>query len=229
MKVCKGERSLGHPLPSLAEDVSICAAISPLAAKAPITKHFPAINSLVGTPGIRAVPESFQERSSSLLPSHRWARLLRRTNSIDLRIETWRSIGASNRRAWFLYEFLSGRSLDIPDAAEASFTDLLDGRLYFTAAPRLSRRHKVRDNLLGTPAFCPVIRKTQALVDFGTRALGTNANEVIGRTGASVVARAANFSCSRTVAQASRSRVKSRREADWSGGDAQCCRPERTN
>jgi len=101
--------------------------------------------------------------------------------------------GAPNRRAWFLYEFLTGRTLDIPDAAEASFTDLLDGRLYFTATPRLSRRHKVRDNLLGTPDFCPIIRKTQALVDFGARALGTKANEVIGRTGANVVARAASF------------------------------------
>ncbi len=101
--------------------------------------------------------------------------------------------GAPNRRAWFLYEFLTGRTLDIPDAAQASFTDLLDGRLYFTAAPRLSRRHKVRDNLLGTPAFCPVIRRTPALTDFGARALGTRANEVIGRTGANLVARAASF------------------------------------
>jgi hypothetical protein len=101
--------------------------------------------------------------------------------------------GASNRRAWFLYEFLTGRTLDIPDAAGTSFTDLLDDRLYFTAAPRLSRRHKVRDNLLGTSAFCPVIRRTQALIDFGALPLGTKANDVIGRTGANVVARAASF------------------------------------
>ena len=101
--------------------------------------------------------------------------------------------GALNRRAWFLYESLTGRTLDIPDAAEASFTDLLDNRLYFTAASRLSRRHKVRDNLLGMSAFCPVIRRTQALIDFGVRALGTKANEVIGRTGANVVMRAASF------------------------------------
>jgi Fic/DOC family len=101
--------------------------------------------------------------------------------------------GSPNRRAWFLYEFLTGRTLDIPDAAEASFTDLLDDRRYYTAAPRLSRRHKVRDNLLGTPAFCPVIRRTPALIEFGARALGTKANEIIGRTGANVVARAASF------------------------------------
>ena len=101
--------------------------------------------------------------------------------------------GAPHRRAWFLYEFLTGRTLDVPDAAQASFTDLVDDRLYFTATPRLSRRHKVRDNLLGTPAFCPVIRRTQALAGFVARALGTQANEVIGRTGANLVARAASF------------------------------------
>ena len=101
--------------------------------------------------------------------------------------------GATNRRIWFLYEFLTGRTLDIPDATEVSFTDLLDDRLYFTATPRLARRHKVRDNLLGTPAFCPVIRRTQALLEFAACALGTKANEVIGRTGANVVARAASF------------------------------------
>ena len=100
---------------------------------------------------------------------------------------------APTGRAWFLYEFLIGRTLDIPDAAEVSFTDLLDDRLHFTATPRLSRRHKVRDNLLGTSAYCPIIRRTQALTDFGARALATKANEVIGRTGANVVARAASF------------------------------------
>lgn len=101
--------------------------------------------------------------------------------------------GAHNRRAWFLYEFLTGRTLDIEDAAEVSFTDLLDNRTYFTAAPVPSRRHKVRDNLLGKRDFCPVIRKTRTLTDFGARALGTKANEIIGHTGANVIARAASF------------------------------------
>jgi hypothetical protein len=101
--------------------------------------------------------------------------------------------GALSRRAWYLYEFLTGRQLDIPDAKAIAAVDLLDGEAYFTATPRLSRRHKVRDNLLGGLAFCPVIRRTKALVDFGKRDLGTMANEIVGRTGAYVVARAASF------------------------------------
>lgn len=101
--------------------------------------------------------------------------------------------GAHNRRVWYLYEFMTGRTLDIEDAPEVSFTNLLDNRLYFTAAYIPSPRHKVRDNLLGNREFCPVIRKTQKLAEFGARALGTKANEIIGHTGASVVARAASF------------------------------------
>jgi hypothetical protein len=101
--------------------------------------------------------------------------------------------GAPNRRAWFLYEFMTGRTLDVEDAAEAGFTDLLDGRLYFTATPIPSRRHKVRDNLLGNRDFCPIIRKTRKLTDLVARALGTKANDIIGHTGANVVARAASF------------------------------------
>lgn len=101
--------------------------------------------------------------------------------------------GANNRRAWFLYEFLTGRMLDIEDATEAGFTDLLDNRVYFTGAPVPSRRHKVRDNLLGNKDFCPIIRRTKTLTDFGARALGEKANEIIGHTGANVIARAASF------------------------------------
>ena len=101
--------------------------------------------------------------------------------------------GAPNRRAWFLYELVTGRTLDIEDAPEVSFTDLLDSRLYFTTAPIPSRRHKVRDNLLGNRDFCPIIRKTKMLTDFGARSLGARANEIIGHTGAKVVARAASF------------------------------------
>jgi hypothetical protein len=101
--------------------------------------------------------------------------------------------GAPNRRAWFLYEFLTGRTLDIDDTPAVGFTDLLDSRVYFTTAPVPSRRHKVRDNLLGNRDFCPIIRKTRTLTDFGAREFGARANEIIGRTGANVVARAASF------------------------------------
>lgn len=101
--------------------------------------------------------------------------------------------GVPSRRGWFWYEFLTGRTLDIPELPPVTAIDLLDEKAYFTGTPRLSRRHKVRDNLLGTSRFCPIIRRTKPLVEIVARGLRERANEIIGRTGAHVVARAASF------------------------------------
>jgi len=81
----------------------------------------------------------------------------------------------------------------IPDLPSVAAIDLLDKKAYFTGKPRLSKRHKVRDNLLGTSRFCPVIRRTKSLTDSVSRQLEHKANEIVARTGAHVVSRAASF------------------------------------
>ncbi len=101
--------------------------------------------------------------------------------------------GIPARRAWYLYETLTGRTLAIDDAPRAGAIDLVDPKAYFTGKPRLSRRHRVRDNLLGNSRFCPVIRRTKALTDFLRLDLATKARETVGRTGAHLIARAASF------------------------------------
>tara|TARA_R110002110_G_scaffold7117_17_gene36125 strand:- start:3621 stop:5168 length:1548 start_codon:yes stop_codon:yes gene_type:complete len=98
------------------------------------------------------------------------------------------------RRAWFFYEFLTGDHLDIGDApTNIAAVHALDPALYFTIAGRLSKRHRVKDNLLGTRAFCPVIRKTPALTDYTALDLARKANETIGHASAHLVTRAASF------------------------------------
>lgn len=101
--------------------------------------------------------------------------------------------GAPARRAWYLYEILTRRTLDVGDAPVAAAIDLLDPEAYFTGKPRLSKRHRVRDNLLGTGRFCPVIRRTRALKEFLELDISAKARETVGRTGAHLVARAASF------------------------------------
>jgi hypothetical protein len=101
--------------------------------------------------------------------------------------------GALARRAWYLYEILTGRTLDVDDAPGAAAIDLLDPEGYFTGKPRLSKRHRVRDNLLGTGRFCPFIRRTKALTEFLALDLAATARETVGSTGAHLVARAASF------------------------------------
>jgi hypothetical protein len=104
--------------------------------------------------------------------------------------------GIPARRAWYLYETLTGRTLPLDDAPTVQAIDLLDPKAYFTGKPRkphLSRRHRVRDNLLGTCRFCPIIRRTRTLTDFLDADLAARARETVGRTGAHLVARAARF------------------------------------
>jgi hypothetical protein len=69
-----------------------------------------------------------------------------------------------NRRIWFLYEFLTGATLDIEDATAGGYVDLLVPDLYVVTNPaRQVRRQRINDNLLGTADFCPIIRRTGAI------------------------------------------------------------------
>lgn len=101
--------------------------------------------------------------------------------------------GIPVRRAWYLYETFTGRALDVEDAPRAEAIDLLDPKAYVTGRPRLSKRHRVRDNLLGSVRFCPVIRRTKALTEFMELDLAARARDIVGRAGAHLVARAASF------------------------------------
>jgi hypothetical protein len=97
------------------------------------------------------------------------------------------------RRAWFLYETLTGRTIDAADAPRVPAIDVLDPKAYFTGKPRLSKRHRVRDNLLGTGRHSPVIRRTAALEQALALDLAARARETVGRTGGHLLARAASF------------------------------------
>ncbi|MEX0695044.1 MAG: Fic family protein [Rhodospirillales bacterium] len=101
--------------------------------------------------------------------------------------------GTLTRRAWFFYEHLTGKQLDIEDAPSVAAIEALDPTAYFTGKASLSRRHRVRDNLLGSGTYCPVIRRTEKLEKFIEAGLAQKAAETIGRTGAHLVARAASF------------------------------------
>ncbi len=101
--------------------------------------------------------------------------------------------GTQTRRAWFFYELLTGQMLDIEGAPNVTAVNALDPKIYFTGKAKLSRRHKVRDNLLGSGDWCPVIRRTKQLEAFAALELAERAAETVGRTGQHLATRAASF------------------------------------
>ena len=100
---------------------------------------------------------------------------------------------APARRLWFFYERLTGKELSLEESPSMGAVDALDPKAHFTGAPKLSRRHRVRDNLLGAAAFCPVIRRTEKLEAFLGLGLAQKAAEIVGRTNTRLAGRAASF------------------------------------
>jgi len=101
--------------------------------------------------------------------------------------------GAYARRIWFLHEWLTDSRLDLPDATRGAYTDALDPELQYGIAGERSRRHRVRNNLPGTPDFCPLVFRTEALERFIERDLAARARETIAPIPSDVLARAAAF------------------------------------
>lgn len=71
--------------------------------------------------------------------------------------------GQYARRAGFLFEWLTGRELALDAVPAGNYVDVLDSRNLVAASEGRAvpnKRWRVRDNLPGTRAFCPLIRKT---------------------------------------------------------------------
>ena len=101
--------------------------------------------------------------------------------------------GAYSRKIWFLYEWLCNEKLDIEDAAQGNFVPLINDAIQYPGPSRDSRRHRVRNNLPGTRAFCPLIRRTEQLDHFIALNLSQAAIDHIGKTHADLLSRAAAF------------------------------------
>ena len=84
--------------------------------------------------------------------------------------------GQYARRVGFLFEWLTGRQLAVKLPLSGSYVDVLDDRTLIAASPDQSvpnRRWRVRDNLPGLPAFCPIIRKTSDVLEASALELQT--------------------------------------------------------
>ena len=102
--------------------------------------------------------------------------------------------GVNTRRAWFIYEWLTGDQLDVPPVPRIRAVPIIDRSKQFgLEGGNRSSRHSVVDNLPGTREFCPLVRRTPKLDAFEARGFDRLAREVIGKTYVDIITRAAAF------------------------------------
>ena len=102
-------------------------------------------------------------------------------------------IGKYVRRAWYLYELLTGNTLDVPDVPPTNNVLLLDPALHVTTAGTRIRRQRVIDNLLGDRGYCPTIRRTEALEAAMARGLEAEAKKIVEDCDPIVLRRAVHY------------------------------------
>lgn len=103
--------------------------------------------------------------------------------------------GQYSRKVWFLYEWLIGAALDLPDLTSGNYIDLVDTDIQYGCTEKVekSKRHRVRNNLPGTVEFCPMIRKTAVLEKFVNSNLSGQIKDIMGKIHPDVMARTAAF------------------------------------
>lgn len=102
--------------------------------------------------------------------------------------------GKYSRRIWFLYEWLTAQKLALPNGPKVRAEPVVDPELQVVSEDgEISSRHRIVNNLPGSPAFCPLVRWTSALRAHTGRRWDERAREVLGRTHPDVMSRAAAF------------------------------------
>jgi Fic family protein len=101
--------------------------------------------------------------------------------------------GIYARRAWYLYELLTGNVLDIQDVSSGRYIDLLNPDLHIVGPRRLITRHRLNDNLLGNKNYCPLIRRTALLEQNFKKNLADQARTLVAGIDPTVLKRAVAY------------------------------------
>ena len=101
--------------------------------------------------------------------------------------------GSYARRIWFLYEWLTGQRLDLADADRGAYPHVVNPAQQYAAAVEISSRHRVKSNLPGTPDFCPLVFRTEALERFVGMDLAARARQAAAAVPRDLLLRTAAF------------------------------------
>lgn len=101
--------------------------------------------------------------------------------------------GRYARRNWFLYEWLTGERLNLPDAEKGSYALIVDPKQQWAAQGVTVSRQRVKNNLPGTAEFCPLVFRTETLEEFVAEDYAARARDVVANVPKDLLARTAAF------------------------------------
>jgi hypothetical protein len=101
--------------------------------------------------------------------------------------------GTYSRRIWFLYEWLTGERLQLADAKTGRYVPVLDPSLQWGIAGETMTRYRLKNNLPGTPEFCPLVFRTKTLESFMALDLPQRAKDVVANVQRDIITRTAAF------------------------------------
>jgi hypothetical protein len=101
--------------------------------------------------------------------------------------------GKYARRTWFFYEWLTGQQLKLADIKMGGYVPAIDPDQQWAVKGEKSPRHRIVNNLPGTPSFCPLVWRTKALEEFAAMDLPSRARTVVDNVPRDLLARTAAF------------------------------------
>lgn len=106
-----------------------------------------------------------------------------------------RPLSRHRRKLWFFYEFLLDSKLPMDDLPnKGNYIDLLDSEKYYTLKKATrSTRHRVKNNLLGTRDFCPIIKKTKLLKKIETTDFTNQCSKILNTYPSDLLRRAMSY------------------------------------
>ncbi|ERK09089.1 MAG: Fic family protein [Pantoea sp.] len=112
-------------------------------------------------------------------------------------IEAWcrqEPFGQYARRTGFLYEWLTGQRLDVPDVSNSRYVDVISPKHYLTrTAVQRVQRWRINNNLPGTSVFCPLVRRTATVQEALQFDLSSALKELDNAFGADILLRTASW------------------------------------
>lgn len=112
-------------------------------------------------------------------------------------LEAWcrqEPFGQYARRAGFLYEWLTGNTLQVPDVTNGGYIEAISSQAYLTRTTvKRVRRWRINDNLPGSVDFCPLVRRNAAVEQALTFDLNDALNDLDNAFGADILMRTASW------------------------------------